>query len=407
MVLALLVLDSFPLNLLIYALACLGHVALCTLVLNYCYSQPWKRKLLHSIRGLLALLAASGPLLFWPVFGTLADALTGADGKAVLAVYALLSSAAGIAFLIYTLAYHLRPKPAVVRDSATRTIDVAEQLGYKPAGRGRYSRLCHLPGNECFQVDFVERTFVMPRLPEAWDGLSILHLTDLHLCGSPDKAFFQHVMDLCLAEEPDIVAITGDIVDSRQHHRWIVPVLGRLRWKLAAFAVLGNHDQRYDPNMVRRRLRKINIRVLGNGYEELDVRGQSLVVIGNETPWFQPAVDLADCPAGAFRLCLSHTPDTIEWAKRHGVDLMLAGHNHGGQLRLPFVGSIFVPSKYSRKYDCGTFHEPPTLLHVGRGLAGQQPLRYNCRPEVSRIVLRCPTSQESAVEAAAERAATA
>jgi predicted MPP superfamily phosphohydrolase len=69
---------------------------------------------------------------------------------------------------------------------------------------------------------------------------------------------------------------------------------------------------------------------------------------------------------------------------------MLAGHNHGGQIRLPVIGSIFVPSRYSRKYDCGTFHEPPTLLHVNRGLGGQQPLRYYCRPEVTRIMLRCP-----------------
>jgi predicted MPP superfamily phosphohydrolase len=67
---------------------------------------------------------------------------------------------------------------------------------------------------------------------------------------------------------------------------------------------------------------------------------------------------------------------------------MLSGHNHGGQIRLPVVGSVFVPSLYSRRYDCGTFDEPPTLLQVSRGLSGLHPLRFNCRPEVTRIVLR-------------------
>jgi predicted MPP superfamily phosphohydrolase len=66
---------------------------------------------------------------------------------------------------------------------------------------------------------------------------------------------------------------------------------------------------------------------------------------------------------------------------------MLAGHVHGGQIRLPLFGPIFVPSRYSRRYDCGTFDEPPTLLHVSRGLSGQHPLRYNCRPEVTKIIL--------------------
>jgi predicted MPP superfamily phosphohydrolase len=111
------------------------------------------------------------------------------------------------------------------------------------------------------------------------------------------------------------------------------------------------------------------------------------VVIGHEGPWFRPAPDLTECPADVFRLCLSHTPDNIRWAKQQRIDLMLAGHNHGGQIRFPVFGSMLVPSCYSRRYDCGLFHEPPTVLHVSRGLAGKHPVRYNCRPEVTKLVL--------------------
>jgi len=60
---------------------------------------------------------------------------------------------------------------------------------------------------------------------------------------------------------------------------------------------------------------------------------------------------------------------------------LLAGHNHGGQVRFPVIAHCFVPSRYGRRYDCGIFHETATLLHVSRGLGGEHPLRYNCRPE--------------------------
>jgi uncharacterized protein len=128
--------------------------------------------------------------------------------------------------------------------------------------------------------------------------------------------------------------------------------------------------------------------VLENTWEQVEVRGLPLVIIGNEQPWFAPAPDLAACPQGPFRLCLSHTPDNLPWGRQHGVDLMLAGHNHGGQIRFPVIGSVLIPSRYSRKYDCGTFHEPPTVLHVSRGLGGEHALRYFCRPEVTLLVLR-------------------
>lgn len=229
----------------------------------------------------------------------------------------------------------------------------------------------------------------LPRLPEAWDGLTILHLTDLHFCGTPDRSFHERVIERCRDwGTPDLVAVTGDIVDSDWHYRWIIPVLGRLRWRHAAYAILGNHDGYRDPPQVRRRLQRLGMRVLGNTLEQTELRGEPLVVLGHEGPWFRPAPDLSGCPEGVFRFCLSHTPDNIAWARRHNIDLMLAGHNHGGQIRFPLVGSVLVPSRHSRRYDCGTFHVGPTVLHVSRGLAGQHPLRYCCRPEVGWFVLR-------------------
>ncbi|MCI0456002.1 MAG: metallophosphoesterase [Gemmataceae bacterium] len=377
----------------LFAGACLGHTALLLYCLNGVYALPLPRKLQHGMRLLDGVLVWAGPVAVAVFYGgRLTEAFTRtplSGWHALFAAYVGICWLVGLAiFPVVTFRRALRRPPAALLSNHTTTVDVAAQLGYKPVGSGKYRALARLPGNQVFQVDLPERTLCVPQLPAAWEGLTILHLSDLHLCGTPDRIYYQHVMDLCRAWEPDLVALTGDIVDSERHHRWIMPVLGRLRWRIAAFAILGNHDYWQDPPLIRRRLRRVGMRVLGNTWEQVDVRGEPLVVIGHEGPWFRPIPDLTGCPVDGFRLLLSHTPDNIRWAQRQRIDLMLAGHVHGGQIRLPLIGSMFVPSRYSRRYDCGTFHEPPTVLHVSRGLAGQYPLRYNCRPEVTKIILR-------------------
>ena len=330
-----------------------------------------------------------GYLTGWNLAGLFASTPAAPWWHFALAAYvALCWLIALVVFPGITLRRRLRPPPRGLVATTTTTFDVVKHLGHAPLGEGKERALGRLPFNEIFHVEVVEHTLCLPRVPPAWDGLTILHLTDLHLCGSPDKAFFRAVMDRCLDPVPDIVAVTGDLADTVHHAKWIVPLLGRLRWKEAAFAILGNHDFWHDAPYIRRRLNRLRMNVLANTWKPFTVRGEPLIVIGNEYPWNTPQVDLSACPAGPFRLCLSHTPDNIAWARRGQVDLMLSGHVHGGQIRFPFFGSMLVPSKYGRRYDCGAFDEAPTFLYVGRGLSGEHPLRYLCKPEVTRIVLR-------------------
>ena len=103
---------------------------------------------------------------------------------------------------------------------------------------------------------------------------------------------------------------------------------------------------------------------------------------------------LGGVSGGVPRILLSHNPDVVEEGEfiRSGyrVDLMLSGHTHGGQVRLPVIGSIFVPSTCGRRYDTGTFAAGRTVLHVSRGLSGKEPLRFRCDPQVTRLTLRRP-----------------
>jgi uncharacterized protein len=370
-----------------------GHSALWLVALNVIYSRPFHRRTLKLAQLAVAALVFGFPLAVWATIGLdfapLRARVVSFPWLPLQVYFALCLAMSCWVIPIATVIRLLRPIPVQLVSRLNEVMDTARELGERPTGDGKYCWLAQIPGNQCFQVEFSELTLRLPGLPPGWDGLTILQLSDLHLTGTPDRRFYERVIDRAMSDgTPDIVAITGDLIDTERHHRWLLPLLSKLDWSEAAFAILGNHDYWYRPDRIRRRLAKMGISVLGNGWTAAEVRGQRLVAIGHEGPWFPGEPDLTNCPGEGFRLLLSHTPDNIGWARRNGVQLMLSGHNHGGQIRLPVFGSLFVPSRYSRRYDCGLFWKPPTLLYVNRGLGGKEPLRFNCRPEVTRLILR-------------------
>ena len=123
---------------------------------------------------------------------------------------------------------------------------------------------------------------------------------------------------------------------------------------------------------------------------------------GNERPWFErhaaqtgnaaiaETIPVESIPVGTLRLGLSHSPDNIDWARRQQLDLLLAGHTHGGQVRLPGIGPLVAPSRYGSRFASGVFYREPVLMHVSRGLSGTHPLRLRCMPEVSLLTLHTP-----------------
>jgi predicted MPP superfamily phosphohydrolase len=364
--------------------AWVGHAAIWLVALNVLYSRPYNKRLLKIAQLIDGLIVFSFPpvlLALWRFGAT--------DNAVVKGYLALCLGMSLLAIPVATIARFVRRAAPQLVQRRGEVIDFAREIGRKPAGDFKHRWMATLPGNQCFQVEFVELTLKLPDLPAAWDGLTILQLTDLHLSGTPERAWYEAVLDRAMATgTPDIVAVTGDLVDTDAHHRWLIRLLRRVKWKEAGLAILGNHDVSRRPQRVRRRLERAGLTVLGNGWRELRVRGEPLIALGHEGPWFHPGPSLKGGPEGGFRLCLSHTPDNIRWARANRIGLMLCGHNHGGQIRLPLFGSLFVPSIYSRRYDCGLFWEAPTLMYVSRGLSGREPLRYNCRPEVTRLILK-------------------
>jgi predicted MPP superfamily phosphohydrolase len=280
--------------------------------------------------------------------------------------------------------------PSRVRPTNSRTVDMLRALGASPARGPRTRLLSRLPFNQIWQLQVNEYDVELPRLAEPLAGLSICHLTDLHYCGRIDLGYFHEVVRLSNALAPDLVLLTGDICERRQHIELIAPVLAGLEARLGKFFILGNHDLlTHDVPRLRAAMREAGFVDVAGRYVEIDEG--AIVLAGDERPWIKSAPPEEALPDEALRILLAHTPDQLAWARRRGFDLMFAGHTHGGQLRFPLVGPIVCPSWHGTKYACGFFDEPPTLMSVGRGTAGLFPYRLNCPPEITKVVLRRAT----------------
>lgn len=285
--------------------------------------------------------------------------------------------------------------PSAQLSNRSETIDIARVLGKKPVARGTHHWLTYFPGNEVFQVELVRKELHLPRLPPLWDGLTISHVSDTHFIGTITREYFEEVFRRVAAWKSDLVVFTGDLLDDQSLAEWLPSTVGQLQAPLGCYFILGNHDWELQPDAIREAMSEIGWIDLADRHLTLEYRGQKLLLAGSEYPWMGDNPDISDAGKTDLRILLSHTPDNYRWARKQGFDLMLSGHNHGGQVRPPGIGPIYTPSIYGSRYASGLYHQEPTLLYVSRGLSGKEPLRYNCPPEVSQIILRQGALAES------------
>ena len=288
---------------------------------------------------------------------------------------------------INSLLLAVRRRPAGIVGHSKR-VDLREGCGASALiGTGGRAWELRLPGNEAFALRLREWELVYPDLPESLDGLSIVQLSDLHFATCYDRRYFERVVEACRDWTADLVVVTGDLIEHDETIAWIEPVLGRLEARLGKYAILGNHDVEHQPERVLEALAEAGFESLEGRWVSVAVNDAVLALGGTSAPW-GPLPDPGTIPPAEFRLLLSHCPDQFYRAAGWGMDLVLSGHNHGGQIRLPAVGPVFMPSRYSRRFDRGFFRRGRTLMYVTEGIAGTHPARYGCPPEVCRFVLR-------------------
>lgn len=247
-------------------------------------------------------------------------------------------------------------------------------------------------------LQFVEVEIPIRRLPKIFDGYRIAQISDIHLYRGVSPDFVHRAIAMANAFKPNLFVFTGDFCDHSATPK--VPSLkGLLDGCLArdgVYGVLGNHDHWLDADGVRRELHdNTPVRLLENEHVLIE-RGTDAIVLAGVGDLWTGRVD----PQRAFwasdpelpRILLEHNPDFAnEMAHEHPgqwCDLQLSGHTHGGQYKIPFGPSPFVPSKYGQQFRCGYVIGKSHPVYVNRGITSLGRGRFNCRPEVTGIILR-------------------
>ncbi|WP_082062995.1 metallophosphoesterase [Paenibacillus sp. IHBB 10380] len=240
-------------------------------------------------------------------------------------------------------------------------------------------------------IERVQLTFT--KLPAAFDGLKVVQFSDLHLGHHSHENDFSELMDAIMSQSPDLICLTGDIVDSHAEQMTsFVPYLASLKAPLGKFVVLGNHDYRGQYDEVGRMLTEAGFILLRNSHRLLKKDGKAIAVVGLDdllqgTP--DPDQALKGVPDGTFSLLLMHEPDYADTAVLYPFDIQLSGHSHGGQVRFPLIGAITTPAG-SKRYIQGLYDFQPSgmLLYVNRGFGTTQlPIRLLCKPELTVFTL--------------------
>jgi predicted MPP superfamily phosphohydrolase len=200
-------------------------------------------------------------------------------------------------------------------------------------------------------------------------------------------------LSLLFGASPDLLLLGGDLIcESPRYASEAAAILGRFARKapLGAFSVLGNHDISNDGSRLTRLLHEQEIRVLRNESVPISYGGAELWIVGIDDALLgcpDPDAAFSAVPDGKASLVLWHEPDWAEEAAHPGAFLMLAGHSHGGQVRLPKLGAISTPNG-GRRFVAGVNQVNGLTVYTSRG-AGiyRPPVRYRCAPEVTLITL--------------------
>lgn len=395
-----------------WILAGLGHLTIWVAIFNRVHStaiEHFPKKVLERVIYLAVLLIASLVVLAkWPaLIPAQTDSWLGwlplRPWQVAADVYLGLSVVAACLVMVRWLLWQvLRRPPGEFRLKSSRRIHLQRDHDARAStwcGDTLTCAMTWVPKNQILDLEVNEKELVLERLPESFDGWSIAHVSDFHLTGRMTQAFYEAIARLVSDLDCDCVVLSGDVIDKARCLGWLEPVFGGMRARESRFFILGNHDRRIrDDRLVRERMVRAGWEDLSEGWRRIEREEARVLWAGNELPWYRSAEQLDRPVRGAqeLRILVSHSPDQIVWAVKRDFDLVLAGHTHGGQIRPPMVGPIISPSRFGPKFASGEFRVANTWMHVSRGVAGTHPIRWNCSPEITRLVLRRPRGQKLA-----------
>jgi uncharacterized protein len=251
------------------------------------------------------------------------------------------------------------------------------------------------------ELDVTQHTINIPGLPDSFAGFKVAQLSDFHFEEYTESLFLREIVHLVNKAEPDLVVLTGDFVSSGPLPRHLsigmghrcAEILGRLKCPLR-YAILGNHDALVGAPAIADGLAQNGIPLLADSYVPLERDGQRLWLAGikdvlEQRPRLSAALPKARDPRREPLILLAHEPDFADRALGQDIALMLSGHTHGGQIRLPFLPPMVLPDM-GRRYVDGLFRLKDGMqLYVNRGIgAVNLPFRFRCPAEITLLTLQ-------------------
>jgi predicted MPP superfamily phosphohydrolase len=235
--------------------------------------------------------------------------------------------------------------------------------------------------------------------------IRVLHLSDLHLSHAVSLKYLEEALKLGLEQSPDLCMISGDFITDRPEAGELLKygkLLGHFAAKVPTFACLGNHDGGTwsanrggfrSTDAVKNLLRSAKVKLLENEKYEIFVKGQKIDLVGLGDLWSgnclpHSCLDRLSVSSPKKRkpiILLNHNPDAKEALSEYRWDLMLSGHTHGGQFKIPVENlAPFAPVKDRTMVD-GLFNWKGRIIHITRGVGNLYGIRLNCRPEISLL----------------------
>lgn len=257
--------------------------------------------------------------------------------------------------------------------------------------------LCVLAGFVAFENKHIETnyyTIESEKLPHSFDAFTIAQISDLHntQIGKNNKTLLKQLKDA----KPDIITVTGDIIDSKFTDVDVAVSFMKNAVKIApCYYINGNNESRVpqDYEQLKNELCALGVVILENDSVKIEKSGESITIAGVNDPVFYADIVRDGLTETILRttkdddnytVLLSHRPELFELYTKYDYDLVLTGHAHGGQFRLPFVGGFFAPHQgFFPEYDSGLYEDSDTTMLVSRGVGNSIfPFRFNNRPEI-------------------------
>ena len=244
--------------------------------------------------------------------------------------------------------------------------------------------------NDVYDIEVTRHEVFIDDLPASFDGYRIAFLTDTHVASFMRRGLYREAVAQTMHFDPDLILLGGDFVTWERHIPLMAEVLlTGLEARDGVFAVLGNHDYWANGDGVIAAMTARGVRFIMNRNVRLRRGGDAIWLAGiDELYRGKPDVDAAFAVVQGPCVALSHHPDVIDLLRGRRIDLLVCGHTHGGQIRVPFFGSIVVPSRHEARYASGFHREERVLMYVSRGIGAIPPLRILCKPEVATFTLR-------------------